>query len=266
MQKCGARNRYNSRMQGKEFRERLRRDTEVLAAGGLLKRERIIGSAQGPVITLADGQEMINLCANNYLGLANHPAVLKAAHDGLTRFGYGMASVRFICGTQSVHRELEERLSAYLSMEDTILYSSCFDANGGLFETLLDEQDTVISDALNHASIIDGIRLCKARRLRYANNDLNELEQALKDSQDSRARLIATDGVFSMDGSIARLKEICDLAERYGALVMVDDSHATGFIGARGRGSHEFRDCMDRVDILTRTIGKALGRGRRRSV
>jgi glycine C-acetyltransferase len=246
-------------MHGTEFRERLRRDTEALVAGGLLKRERVIGSAQGPVITLADGQEMINLCANNYLGLANHPAVLKAAHDGLTRFGYGMASVRFICGTQSVHRELEERLSAYLSMEDTILYSSCFDANGGLFETLLDEQDTVISDALNHASIIDGIRLCKARRLRYANNDLNELEQALKDSQGSRTRLIATDGVFSMDGSIARLNEICDLADRYGALVMVDDSHATGFIGARGRGSHEYRDCMGRIDILTSTLGKALG-------
>jgi glycine C-acetyltransferase len=252
-------NRYNSRMQGTEFRERLRRDTEALVAGGLLKRERIIGSAQGPVITLADGQELINLCANNYLGLANHPAVIKAAHDGLARFGYGMASVRFICGTLSVHRELEERLSAYVSMEDTILYSSCFDANGGLFETLLDEQDTVISDALNHASIIDGIRLCKARRLRYANNDLNELEQALKDSQDSRARLIATDGVFSMDGSIARLKEICDLADRYGALVMVDDSHATGFIGPKGRGSHEFRDVMGRIDILTSTMGKALG-------
>jgi glycine C-acetyltransferase len=211
------------------------------------------------VIRLADGQEMINLCANNYLGLANHPSVLKAAHDGLTRYGYGVASVRFICGTQSVHRELEERLSAYLSMDDTILYSSCFDANGGLFETLLDEQDAVISDALNHASIIDGIRLCKARRLRYANNDMNELEQALKDSKDSRVRLIATDGVFSMDGSIARLKEICDLADRYGALVMVDDSHATGFIGARGRGSPEFRECMGRIDILTSTLGKALG-------
>jgi glycine C-acetyltransferase len=211
------------------------------------------------VIKLADGQEMINLCANNYLGLANHPAVLKAAHEGLTQHGYGMASVRFICGTQSVHRELEHRLSAYLEMDDTILYSSCFDANGGLFETLLDEQDAVISDALNHASIIDGIRLCKARRLRYANNDMNELEQALKDSQNSRVRLIATDGVFSMDGSIARLGEICDLADRYGALVMVDDSHATGFIGARGRGSHEYRGVMGRIDILTSTLGKALG-------
>jgi glycine C-acetyltransferase len=242
-----------------DFRERLSRDTQALDSAGLLKRERIIGSAQGPVVRLADGRELINLCANNYLGLANHPAVLQAAHEGLDRYGYGMASVRFICGTQSVHRELEERLSAYLEMEETILYSSCFDANGGLFETLLDEQDAVISDALNHASIIDGIRLCKARRLRYANNDLNELEQALKDSQDARVRMIATDGVFSMDGSIARLKEICDLADRYAALVMVDDSHATGFIGARGRGSHELRGVLGRIDILTGTLGKALG-------
>jgi glycine C-acetyltransferase len=243
----------------KEFRERLLRDTAALESSGLLKRERVIGSAQGPVVRLADGREMINLCANNYLGLANHPEVLKAAHEALHRYGYGVASVRFICGTQSVHRELEERLSAYLEVEDTILYSSCFDANGGLFETLLDEQDAVISDALNHASIIDGIRLCKARRLRYANNDMDELEQALKDSQGARVRMIATDGVFSMDGSIARLKEICDLAERYGALVMVDDSHATGFIGARGRGSHELRGVVGRVDILTGTLGKALG-------
>jgi glycine C-acetyltransferase len=243
----------------REFRERLSRDTEALEAAGLLKRERVIGSAQGAVVRLADGREMINLCANNYLGLANHPSVLKAAHEGLARYGYGVASVRFICGTQSVHRELEERLSAYLSMEDTILYSSCFDANGGLFETLLDGEDAVISDALNHASIIDGIRLCKARRLRYANNDMNELEQALKDSQSARVRMIATDGVFSMDGSIARLREICDLADRYGALVMVDDSHATGFIGARGRGSHELRGVIGRIDILTGTLGKALG-------
>jgi glycine C-acetyltransferase len=243
----------------KDFRERLERDTRALDAAGLLKRERVIGSSQGAVVKLADGREMINLCANNYLGLANHPAVIKAAHDALTQFGYGVASVRFICGTQSVHRELEERLSAYLGMEDTILYSSCFDANGGLFETLLDEQDAVISDALNHASIIDGIRLCKARRLRYANNDMNELEQALKDSQSARVRLIATDGVFSMDGSIAKLKDICDLAQRHGALVMVDDSHATGFIGARGRGSHELRGVMEKIDIMTGTLGKALG-------
>jgi len=243
----------------REFRDRLERETQALEAAGLKKRERIIGSAQGPVVKLADGREMINLCANNYLGLANHPAVLQAAHDALSRFGYGVASVRFICGTQAVHRELEERLSAYLGMEDTILYSSCFDANGGLFEALLDAEDAVVSDALNHASIIDGIRLCKARRLRYANGDMDELEQALKDSQSARVRLIATDGVFSMDGSIAKLGEICDLADRYGALVMVDDSHATGFIGARGRGSHELRGVMDRVDIMTGTLGKALG-------
>jgi len=242
-----------------EFREKLRQNTAELESAGLLKRERLIGSAQGPVVQLADGREMINLCANNYLGLANHPAVIEAAHAALDRYGYGVASVRFICGTQSVHRQLEERLSAYLGMEDTILYSSCFDANGGLFETLLDESDAVISDALNHASIIDGIRLCKARRLRYANGDLGELEACLKEAHGARVRLIATDGVFSMDGSIARLAEICDLADRYGALVMVDDSHATGFIGARGRGSHELRGVMERIDILTGTLGKALG-------
>ena len=243
----------------KDFRERLERETRALESAGLLKRERLIGSPQGAVVRLADGREMINLCANNYLGLANHPEVLAAAQDALARFGYGVASVRFICGTQSVHRDLEERLSAYLGMEETILYSSCFDANGGLFETLLDAEDAVISDALNHASIIDGIRLCKARRLRYANNDMSELEQCLKDSASARVRLIATDGVFSMDGSIARLGEICALADRYDALVMVDDSHATGFIGARGRGTHEACGVMERVDILTGTLGKALG-------
>jgi glycine C-acetyltransferase len=243
----------------KDFRERLARETQELEAAGLLKRERIIGSAQGPLVRLADGREMINLCANNYLGLANHPAVLDAAREALEEYGYGVASVRFICGTQSIHRRLEERLSGFLGTEDTILYSSCFDANGGLFETLLDENDAVISDALNHASIIDGIRLCKARRLRYANNDMGELERHLKDSQSSRVRMIATDGVFSMDGSIAKLDEICALARRYDALVMVDDSHATGFIGARGRGSHELKGVMDQVDILTGTLGKALG-------
>ncbi len=254
---CG---RYTTGMSAlRDFRERLQRDTAALDSAGLLKREKVIGGAQGPVVRLADGRELINLCANNYLGLANHPAVIAAAHDALTRFGYGVASVRFICGTQSVHRELEDRLSAYLGMEDTILYSSCFDANGGLFETLLDEKDAVISDSLNHASIIDGIRLCKARRLRYANNDLDELETALEDSRDARVRLIATDGVFSMDGSIAKLAEICDLADRHGALVMVDDSHATGFLGARGRGSHELKGVMERVDIMTGTLGKALG-------
>src|SRR5258708_3204464 len=202
---------------------------------------------------------MNNLCSKISRGPPKHPAVLKAAQDALARYGYGVASVRFICGTQSVHRELEERLSAYVSMGGRIVESAGFDANGGLFETLLDEQDAVISDALNHASIIDGIRLCKARRLRYANNDMNELEQALKDSQSSRVRFIGTDGVFSMDGSIAKLKEICDLADRYGALVMVDDSHATGFIGARGRGSHELRGVIGRIDVLSGTLGKALG-------
>jgi glycine C-acetyltransferase len=242
-----------------EFRERLERDARGLDSAGLLKRERVIESPQGPVVRLSDGREMINLCANNYLGLANHPAVVEAAHQALDRYGYGMASVRFICGTQRVHRDLEERLSAYLGMDDTILYSSCFDANGGLFETLLDAEDAVISDSLNHASIIDGIRLCKARRLRYANDDLDELERCLKESAGSRVRLIATDGVFSMDGSIARLAGICDLAERHGALVMVDDSHATGFMGARGRGTPEFRGVAGRIDILTGTLGKALG-------
>jgi glycine C-acetyltransferase len=243
----------------KDFRERLERETRALESAGLLKRERLIGSPQGPVVKLADGREMINLCANNYLGLASHPAVLAAAQEALGRYGYGVASVRFICGTQSVHRDLEERLSKFLGTDDTILYSSCFDANGGLFETLLDAEDAVISDALNHASIIDGIRLSKARRLRYANSDMNELEQCLKEAAGARVRLIATDGVFSMDGYIARLKDICALADRYDALVMVDDSHATGFIGGRGRGSHELNGVMERVDILTGTLGKALG-------
>ena len=242
-----------------EFRERLRRETAELEGAGLLKRERVIAGAQGPVVRLADGRELVNLCANNYLGLANDPAVLAAAHRGLEEFGYGVASVRFICGTQSIHQELERRLSAFLGMDDTILYSSCFDANGGLFETLLGEADAVISDALNHASIIDGIRLCKARRLRYANSDLDELERALQDAKDARVRLIATDGVFSMDGSIAKLGAICDLADRYDAMVMVDDSHATGFLGRTGRGSIEQAGVMGRVDILTSTLGKALG-------
>src|SRR5579862_7578462 len=241
-----------------EFMKRLGSDLEELRAQGLFKSERVLSGPQGGVVQ-AGGREVINLCANNYLGLANHPAVVQAAQRSLAEYGYGMASVRFICGTQQPHKTLEQRLARYLGTEDTILYSSCFDANGGLFETLLDERDAVISDALNHASIIDGIRLCKARRLRYANNDMNELERALQDSKDARTRLIATDGVFSMDGSIAKLKDICDLAERHGALVMVDDSHATGFIGARGRFPHELRHVMDRVDIITSTLGKALG-------
>jgi glycine C-acetyltransferase len=241
------------------FLDRLAAQTEDLKGAGLFKPERVLASPQQPVVKLADGRELINLCANNYLALANHPSIREAAHRALDRHGYGMASVRFICGTQSVHKELEARLSAFLGMDDTILYSSCFDANGGLFETLLDEQDAVISDALNHASIIDGIRLCKAQRLRYANDDIDELEARLKEASGARVKLIATDGVFSMDGVIARLREICDLADRYGALVMVDDSHATGFIGQGGRGTPEFRDVMGRIDILTGTLGKALG-------
>src|SRR6204780_1337739 len=233
-------------------------ELEELRRTGLYKTEREISSPQQAHIRVKVGA-VLNFCANNYLGLANHPEVLKAAHEALDRWGYGLASVRFICGTQSVHMELERAISGFLGTEETILYNSCFDANGGLFETLLDEGDAVISDELNHASVIDGIRLCKARRLKYANNDMNELERALEDSKDARVRLIATDGVFSMDGSIAKLKDICDLAERHAALVMVDDSHATGFIGARGRGTHELRGVMDRVDIITSTLGKALG-------
>jgi glycine C-acetyltransferase len=241
------------------FLQRLQDQCQELRTQGLYKPERVLGSPQQPVIRLGDGRELINLCANNYLALANHPAVREAARRALDGYGYGMASVRFICGTQTVHKELESRLAAFLGMDDAILYSSCFDANGGLFETLLDEQDAVISDALNHASIIDGIRLCKARRLRYANDDLDELETRLKEASAARVKLIATDGVFSMDGVIARLKDICDLAERHGALVMVDDSHATGFVGRGGRGTPEHREVLGRIDILTSTLGKALG-------
>jgi glycine C-acetyltransferase len=243
----------------RSFLDRLSAQTDELRTTGLFKPERVLASPQQPVVRLADGRELINLCANNYLALANHPAILETAREAIERHGYGMASVRFICGTQDVHKELEARLSGFLGMDDTILYSSCFDANGGLFETLLDEQDAVISDALNHASIIDGIRLCKAQRLRYANDDLDELETRLREAARARVKLIATDGVFSMDGVIARLKNICDLADRYGALVMVDDSHATGFVGRGGRGTPEHREVMGRIDILTSTLGKALG-------
>jgi glycine C-acetyltransferase len=243
----------------RSFLDRLSAQTDELRTTGLFKPERVLASPQQPVVRLADGRELINLCANNYLALANHPAILETAREAIERHGYGMASVRFICGTQDVHKELEARLSGFLGMDDTILYSSCFDANGGLFETLLDEQDAVISDALNHASIIDGIRLCKAQRLRYANDDLDELETRLREAAKARVKLIATDGVFSMDGVIARLKDICDLADRYGALVMVDDSHATGFVGRGGRGTPEHREVMGRIDILTSTLGKALG-------
>jgi glycine C-acetyltransferase len=242
------------------FYQRFDAQLQELRQQGLFKTERVIATPQQSVVRANDA-EVINLCANNYLGLANHYAIREAAHRALDRYGYGMASVRFICGTQSVHKQLEAALSAFLETEDTILYSSCWDANGGLFETVLGEEDAIISDALNHASIIDGIRLCKARRLRYANRNLAELEQHLRDSQDCRTRLIATDGVFSMDGSIAPLKEICDLADKYGALVMVDDSHAAGFMGAGGRGSIEHCGVLRRVDFITGTFGKALGGG-----
>jgi len=244
----------------KALTERLRADLAALKDQGLYKGERVLAGPQGGVVRTED-QDVVNLCANNYLGLANHPAMREAAHRALDRFGYGMASVRFICGTQSVHKQLEERLSRFLGTEDTILYSSCFDANGGLFETLLDEQDAVISDALNHASIIDGIRLCKAQRHRYANNDMAELESCLKQTQGARTRLIATDGVFSMDGIIANLRGICELADRYDALVMVDDSHASGFMGPGGRGTPEHCGVANRIDIVTSTLGKALGGG-----
>jgi glycine C-acetyltransferase len=233
--------------------------TVSLVGEGLFKSERVIDSTQSAHIRLADGTSVLNLCANNYLGLADHPDIVAAAHQGLDQHGYGMASVRFICGTQSVHKELEARLSSFLGTDDTILYSSCFDANGGLFETILDEQDAVISDALNHASIIDGIRLCRARRLRYDNSDMGKLEERLQEAADARYRLIATDGVFSMDGVLANLTTICDLAEKYDAMVMVDDSHAVGLVGDHGRGTHEFADVMGRVDIITGTLGKALG-------
>ena len=226
---------------------------------GLFKRERLLESAQQSEIRVSSGASVLNLCANNYLGLANHPAVLEAARKALEEWGYGLASVRFICGTQSLHKRLEERLSAFLGTEDTILYSSCFDANGGLFETLLEAEDAVISDELNHASIIDGIRLCKAARYRYKNSDMSDLEAKLKEASGHRYRLIATDGVFSMDGYIANLPAICDLAEKYNALVMVDDSHAVGFMGDSGRGTHEFHHVMNRVDVITGTLGKALG-------
>ncbi|MDP7486335.1 MAG: glycine C-acetyltransferase [Dehalococcoidia bacterium] len=232
--------------------------TEIQEAG-LYKTERIIVSRQGTEIRLQDGSEAINFCANNYLGLSGDPDVIEAARDGLTEHGFGMSSVRFICGTQDVHSELESRLSGFLGTEDTILYSSCFDANTGLFETILGPDDAVISDALNHASIIDGIRLCKAERYRYTNNDMADLESKLVEAQSARRRLIATDGVFSMDGSYANLKSICDLADKYNALVMVDDSHAVGFIGERGRGTPELAGEMARVDIVTGTLGKALG-------
>lgn len=244
------------------FLQHLRGELAALREAGLYKRERIITTPQGAAIGVAAPSgpgEVLNFCANNYLGLSDHPRVVEAAHAALDRWGYGMSSVRFICGTQEIHSELEGRLTRFLGTEDTILYSSCFDANGGLFETILGEEDAVISDALNHASIIDGIRLCKAKRYRYANNDLADLDRQLRVAAGARFRLIATDGVFSMDGIVAELEGICDLADRHDAMVMVDDSHAVGFMGANGRGSHEHRGVLGRIDIITGTLGKALG-------
>lgn len=226
---------------------------------GLFKTERIITTPQQATIGVTSNMSVLNMCSNNYLGLANHPEIIKAAKEGLDKWGYGLSSVRFICGTQEIHKALEQKISEFIGTEDTILYSSCFDANGGLFETLLSEEDTVISDELNHASIIDGIRLCKAKRLRFKNRDMAELEAKLKESVNCRFRLIATDGVFSMDGTIARLDEICNLADKYKAMVMIDDSHAVGILGANGKGTHEYCNVLNRIDIITGTLGKALG-------
>lgn len=241
--------------------EHLQTELATLKEEGLYKSERIITSQQDAGVSVASGNQVLNFCANNYLGLANHPELIDAAKNGLDSHGFGMASVRFICGTQDNHKVLEGKISEFLGMEDTILYSSCFDANAGLFETILGPEDAIISDALNHASIIDGVRLCKAKRFRYANNDMADLEAKLQEAteQGARFKLIATDGVFSMDGIIANLKGVCDLADKYGAMVMVDDSHAVGFVGENGRGSHEHCDVMGRVDIITGTLGKALG-------
>ena len=244
------------------FLQSLAAQTEALKSEGLFKQERLIAGPQQAAISVQSNgntAEVLNLCANNYLGLANHPEVIAAAHKALDDFGYGMASVRFICGTQTIHKALEDRISEFLGTEDTILYPSCFDANGGLFETLLGPEDAVISDALNHASIIDGIRLCKARRHRYANSDMSDLREQLEAARDANVSLIVTDGVFSMDGTIADLQSICSLADEYDALTMIDDCHAAGFLGDRGRGTHEFRDVMGRIDIITGTLGKALG-------
>jgi len=242
-----------------EFRSHLSGVLDEIREAGLYKSERVIESPQDAVIRVSGDREVLNMCANNYLGLSDHPAIVDAAHKGLDEWGYGLSSVRFICGTQEIHKELERKISEFLGMEDAILYTSCFDANGGLFETLLGEQDAVISDELNHASIIDGIRLCKAQRFRYRNSDMADLEAKLQEASGARYKLIATDGVFSMDGYIANLPAICDLAEKYGAQVMVDDSHAVGFMGKNGRGTHEHHNVMDRIDVITGTLGKALG-------
>ena len=244
-------------MYGK-IQNQLKNTINEIREAGLYKNERVIESPQEARIEVSN-QEVLNMCANNYLGLSDHPEIVAAAHKALDDWGYGLSSVRFICGTQAIHKELEAKISAFLGMEDTILYTSCFDANGGLFETILAEEDAIISDELNHASIIDGVRLSKAQRFRYRNGDMNDLEAKLKEASSARTRMIATDGVFSMDGFIAKLDEICDLAEEYDALVMVDDSHAVGFVGKTGRGTHEHHNVMDRIDIITGTLGKALG-------
>ncbi len=237
----------------------LQHELQDIRDAGLYKQERIIVSPQGPEIKINTGQEVLNFCANNYLGLSSHPEVIKAAHEAIDTHGFGLSSVRFICGTQDIHKELEGKIAEFLGMEDAILYAAAFDANGGLFEPLLGEEDAIISDELNHASIIDGIRLCKAQRFRYKHNDMSDLEEKLKEAAGARRRLISTDGAFSMDGTIAQLDKICDLADRYNAMVMIDECHATGFLGKTGRGTHEYRGVMDRIDIITGTLGKALG-------
>jgi glycine C-acetyltransferase len=242
----------------KSFNDRVVSELYEIEKAGLLKRERTITSAQGPVITV-NGRQVLNFCANNYLGLSSHPAVIEAAHEAIRTHGYGMSSVRFICGTQDIHKQLEQKIASFLGTEDTILYAAAFDANGGLFEPLFNEQDAIISDALNHASIIDGVRLCKAQRFRYEHNNMEDLEAKLKESAHQRSRIIATDGSFSMDGTIAQLDRICDLADQYDAIVMIDECHSSGFLGKTGRGTHEYRGVMGRVDIITGTLGKALG-------
>ena len=242
-----------------QLREAVAQTIESIRQAGTYKSERVISSAQGASIQVGAEPPVLNMCANNYLGLANHPEVVQAAHEALDRWGYGLSSVRFICGTQAIHTTLEQRLTEFLQTEDTILYTSCFDANGGLFETLLGPEDAIISDQLNHASIIDGVRLCKASRFRYANSDMSDLETQLKAASSARFRMIATDGEFSMDGYIAKLPDICELADKYDAMIMVDDSHSVGFMGRQGRGTHEYHDCLGRIDVITGTLGKALG-------
>ena len=242
-----------------ELKQHLQKELEETKSAGLYKEERVIAGPQGAEVTLQDGSHVINFCSNNYLGLSSHPKVIEAAKKAIDTHGYGMSSVRFICGTQDIHKTLEQKISEFLKTEDTILYAAAFDANGGVFEPLFGPEDAIISDSLNHASIIDGVRLCKARRFRYQNNDMDDLEEKLKEASDARFKIIVTDGVFSMDGIVTRLDKICDLADKYGAMVMIDDCHSTGFMGKTGRGTHEYWDVMDRVDIITGTLGKALG-------